>query len=90
MARGIDFKGVNTVINYDFPQSIINYIHRVGRSGRAGHKGEAITFFTKEDSDRLRSIANLLKKSVRKCLFLLREGMRSRRLDVEFKKDDKK
>ncbi|CAG8776108.1 7470_t:CDS:10, partial [Gigaspora margarita] len=35
MARGIDFKGVNLVINYDFPQSIQSYIHRIGRTGRA-------------------------------------------------------
>ena len=34
MARGIDFKGVNLVINYDFPNDMITYIHRVGRTGR--------------------------------------------------------
>jgi ATP-dependent RNA helicase DDX52/ROK1 len=46
MGRGIDFKGVNLVINYDFPQSVISYIHRIGRTGRAGKKGAAITYFT--------------------------------------------
>lgn len=52
MARGIDFKGVNTVINYDFPQSTVSYIHRIGRTGRAGRQGHAITFFTEADKVR--------------------------------------
>ena len=63
MARGIDFKGVHCVLNYDFPQSVVSYIHRIGRTGRAGRKGEAITLYTEEDSDYLRSIANVMKLS---------------------------
>lgn len=63
MARGIDFKGVNLVINYDFPPSAITYIHRIGRAGRAGRKGKAITFFTTDDTPNLRSIAHVLKQS---------------------------
>ena len=63
MARGIDFKGVNMVVNYDFPQSIVSYIHRIGRTGRAGKSGKAITYFTDDDSEFLRNIANLMKKS---------------------------
>eukprot|EP01135_Chromosphaera_perkinsii_P002837 Nk52_evm27s228 gene=Nk52_evmTU27s228 len=63
MARGLDFKGVNLVINYDFPQSATSYIHRVGRTGRAGRKGEAITYFTEQDVVNLRSIANVMKES---------------------------
>lgn len=54
MSRGIDFKGVNLVINYDFPPSAISYVHRIGRTGRAGHKGKAITFFTESDTTNLR------------------------------------
>lgn len=54
MARGIDFKGVNLVINYDFPPSSISYVHRIGRAGRAGRTGKAITFFTQEDTPLLR------------------------------------
>lgn len=54
MARGIDFKGVNMVINYDFPTSVASYIHRIGRTGRAGRKGEAITYFTKQDTPYLK------------------------------------
>lgn len=63
MARGIDFKGVNLVINYDFPPSAISYVHRIGRAGRAGRTGRAVTFFTLEDTANLRSIANVLKDS---------------------------
>ena len=51
------------VINYDFPQTAISYIHRIGRTGRAGRKGVAVTFFTEEDLERLRSIANVIKLS---------------------------
>jgi len=63
MGRGIDFKGVNLVINYDFPPNAVSYIHRVGRTGRAGRKGKAITMFTEEDVINLRSIANVMKSS---------------------------
>ena len=63
LARGIDFKGVNSVINYDFPHSTISYIHRIGRTGRAGRSGQAITFFTREDAAHLRTIASVMKRS---------------------------
>lgn len=54
MGRGIDFRGVNLVVNYDFPTSAISYIHRVGRTGRAGRDGQAVTFFTEDDIVNLR------------------------------------
>lgn len=63
IGRGIDFLGVNLVINYDFPASAISYIHRIGRTGRAGRKGKAITYFTQDDKPKLRSIANILRTS---------------------------
>ncbi|XP_050948936.1 probable ATP-dependent RNA helicase DDX52 isoform X1 [Labeo rohita] len=63
MARGIDFKGINLVINYDFPTTAVEYIHRIGRTGRAGHKGKAVTFFTEDDKPLLRSIATVIKKA---------------------------
>ncbi|XP_030378158.1 probable ATP-dependent RNA helicase DDX52 [Scaptodrosophila lebanonensis] len=63
MGRGIDFKGVNLVINYDFPPTTISYIHRIGRTGRAGRPGRAITFFTQDDTPNLRSIAQIIRNS---------------------------
>ncbi|KAG7515253.1 putative ATP-dependent RNA helicase DDX52 [Solea senegalensis] len=63
LARGIDFKGVNIVLNYDFPTSAVEYIHRIGRTGRAGHQGKAVTFFTENDKPLLRSIANVIKQA---------------------------
>ncbi|CAH0480201.1 unnamed protein product [Peronospora belbahrii] len=63
MSRGMDFKAVNMVINYDFPQSAVSYIHRIGRTGRNGRKGNAITFFTEDDMVYLRTIANVMKIS---------------------------
>lgn len=63
MARGIDFKGVNVVINYDFPPSTISYIHRVGRTGRANHTGHAITYWTTQDKPALRNVAIVIHES---------------------------
>lgn len=63
LARGLDFPKVRLVINYDMPSSTVNYIHRVGRTGRGGVKGQAITFYTKEDKPMLRVLGDLLKAS---------------------------
>eukprot|EP01147_Barroeca_monosierra_P007911 gene7911-10004_t len=63
MSRGIDFKGVNLVINFDFPPSVNEYIHRVGRTGRAGRRGSAITFFTVKDAPILRAVATAIRSS---------------------------
>lgn len=62
MARGMDFPGICSVINYDFPQSNASYVHRVGRTGRGTSvDGVAFTFFTESDAGFLRTIANSVK-----------------------------
>nr|GAT43614.1 predicted protein [Mycena chlorophos] len=63
MARGMDFKGIREVINYDFPTSVQSYVHRIGRTGRAGREGKAVTYFTDKDAPYLKAIANVLLQS---------------------------
>lgn len=55
-ARGIDVEGVTHVFNYDIPQDVDSYIHRIGRTGRAGEKGIAVTFAAVKDVEALRNI----------------------------------
>ena len=47
--RGLDIKGISAAISYDAPKNISEFIHRAGRSGRAGVRGKAFTFLTNED-----------------------------------------
>lgn len=49
-SRGLDIKDIKFVINYDFPMTIEDYIHRIGRTGRAGSKGTSYTFLTQDDA----------------------------------------
>jgi len=56
LARGIDVQQVSLVINYDLPQNMENYLHRIGRSGRFGRKGVAINFVTNNDVRAMKDI----------------------------------
>jgi len=58
-ARGLDVKGVSHVVNFDVPWQPDDYIHRIGRTGRAGAKGIAITLATREDNEAIASIEKL-------------------------------
>ncbi len=51
-ARGLDIKDVTYVINFDFPKGVEDYVHRIGRTGRAGAYGVAISYLTFEDDKR--------------------------------------
>ncbi|KAI1384090.1 P-loop containing nucleoside triphosphate hydrolase protein [Hypoxylon trugodes] len=76
LMRGIDFRGVNGVINYDIPTSAAAYVHRVGRTGRAGHEGGvAVTFYTTEDVAHLKSIANVIALSEKQAGKSSEEGV---------------
>lgn len=60
-ARGLDISGVTHVYNYDIPQDPDSYVHRIGRTGRAGHHGVSLTFVTPSEMDYLREIEKLTK-----------------------------
>ena len=58
-----DIKDVGLVINYDFPMTIEDYVHRVGITGRAGETGTAITFFTRANGRLAKELVQVLKES---------------------------
>lgn len=63
-ARGLDVEGITHVFNYDFPHDVENYIHRIGRTGRAGEEGVAITFVEKGDMENLARIEQGIKSTI--------------------------
>ena len=94
LSRGVDFRGVNGVVNYDVPNSGASYIHRVGRTGRGGRDGGvAVTLYTKEDIPYVRDVANVIAASEKQAGRAVGEaGMQKWLLDVLPKptKEDKK
>ena len=63
-ARGIDVDGISHVVNYDFPMHAEDYVHRIGRTGRAHAVGDAISFVTPEDYGELRSLEQFIGRSI--------------------------
>ncbi|MFC1708491.1 DEAD/DEAH box helicase [Candidatus Omnitrophota bacterium] len=63
-ARGIDVVGIELVINYDLPDDTENYVHRIGRTGRAGHEGRAISFATPQQGTDVRNIEKHIKTAL--------------------------
>jgi ATP-dependent RNA helicase RhlE len=63
-ARGIDVDGISHVVNFDFPMHPEDYVHRIGRTGRALAIGDAISFVTPEDRDALRSLERFIGRGV--------------------------
>ena len=63
-ARGIDVDGVSHVVNYELPHEPETYVHRIGRTGRAGQTGAAVSFCDPEERQRLRAIEKLLRQPI--------------------------
>jgi len=67
-SRGLDIQGLPQVINFDIPHSPEDYVHRIGRTGRAGLTGEAISLAAPEDAEALAAIEKLIKKKLERAL----------------------
>ena len=67
-ARGLDIDAVSHVINYDVPAAPEDYVHRVGRTGRAGNQGQAISIVAPVDESAMRAIERLTGQSVRRIV----------------------
>jgi superfamily II DNA/RNA helicase len=63
-ARGIDIEGIELIINYDISRGRQNYVHRIGRCGRAGKQGVAITLYTSKESNAMQEIINYTEASI--------------------------
>ena len=60
-ARGLDIEDVKQVVNYDLPQEIDEYVHRIGRTGRIGNQGKAVSFFSRgKDEGLARALVKIL------------------------------
>jgi ATP-dependent RNA helicase RhlE len=63
-SRGIDVSGIELVINYDLPEDSENYVHRIGRTARAGREGRAISFATPDQRDDIKNIERIIKTAL--------------------------
>jgi ATP-dependent RNA helicase RhlE len=66
-SRGIDVSEISHVINFDIPNTVDSYIHRIGRTGRAESTGEAISFSTPEDESMINKIEHTLGSKIKRC-----------------------
>ncbi|RJO63639.1 MAG: DEAD/DEAH box helicase [Candidatus Omnitrophota bacterium] len=63
-ARGIDVTGIELVVNYDLPEDAENYVHRIGRTARAGSRGHAISFATPDQRSDVRDIERIIRSTL--------------------------
>ena len=64
-ARGIDVTGISLVVNFDLPDNAEDYVHRIGRTGRAGSFGKAVSFATPEERGDIRQIERIIRKTLK-------------------------
>lgn len=82
-ARGLDVDGISQVINYELPESPDLFTHRVGRTGRMGNRGQAITLVTPEDAPKMREIERTLGRRLPRQQPPTRNGALTRREQIE-------
>ncbi|MEO8511584.1 MAG: DEAD/DEAH box helicase [Chloroflexota bacterium] len=81
-ARGLDIENVSHVVNYDVPSSPDTYVHRIGRTGRAGHKGTAVTLVEPREHRLLRNIERLLGRPMELARLPTVADLRARRMEL--------
>jgi ATP-dependent RNA helicase DeaD len=81
-ARGLDVERISHVFNYDVPFDTESYVHRIGRTGRAGREGEAILFLTGREKNMLRQIERATKQSIEEYEFPSLEILNKRKIDA--------
>ncbi len=80
-ARGLDVESLSHVINYDLPESVESYVHRIGRTGRAGKPGTAVSLVHPLDSHKMRAIERHVRQEVRVCPTPTQAEIEARRLN---------
>lgn len=81
-ARGLDVPRISHVVNYDIPHDIESYVHRIGRTGRAGRKGEAILFVAPREMRMLRAIERATRQNISIMKLPTREDIVGRRVEA--------
>eukprot|EP00818_Percolomonas_sp_WS_P009442 CAMPEP_0117445240 /NCGR_PEP_ID=MMETSP0759-20121206/5686_1 /TAXON_ID=63605 /ORGANISM="Percolomonas cosmopolitus, Strain WS" /LENGTH=575 /DNA_ID=CAMNT_0005237395 /DNA_START=82 /DNA_END=1809 /DNA_ORIENTATION=- len=76
-ARGLDIRGIEHVVNYDMPDNMDSYVHRIGRTGRVGHTGQASTFFNNSNGGIAKDLVKECEKNGVECPDFIREIARN-------------
>lgn len=92
-ARGLDVNDIKAVINYDYPNTSEDYVHRIGRTARAGNKGTAYTFFTPDDCSQARDLISVMKEAGQevpsKLHDLVQMAIQEKRMKKSFRESSK-